>query len=237
MKIYSRAALAALFQCNIRPAKIIISIRQQNMTELFASRDLHTEKHTQQMRGDFADQNKTRAHYFNTRQPRQVCKHTYVIQTVMGCFSQHFSLRRSTNVLRCAARQGFSRDTSCWGWGVSVNFSLWASPQVPRLGFVADTWGISRCLYHARLWRNGALWWWTLHDTASTAINTVDSLYRGHPCVHGILSTVDRVSTLSRVMNIYELGYFTFLKVRGKGNLEKPVFERLSSITNSFKKF
>ncbi len=31
--------------------------------------------------------------------------------------------------------------------------------------------------------------------------NTVDSLYRGHPCVHGLLSTVDRVSTLGRVMN------------------------------------
>ncbi len=56
--------------------------------------------------------------------------------------------------------------------------------------------------------------------------NTVDSLYRGHPCVHGILSTVDRVSTLSRVINIYELGYFTVLKVKGKGNLEKPVIER-----------
>ncbi len=34
----------------------------------------------------------------------------------------------------------------------------------------------------------------------STA-TTVDSLYSGHPCVHDILSTVDRVSTLGRVMN------------------------------------
>ena len=35
---------------------------------------------------------------------------------------------------------------------------------------------------------------------------TVDSLYCGHPCVHIFLSTVDRVSTLRRVMNINELG-------------------------------
>ena len=37
-------------------------------------------------------------------------------------------------------------------------------------------------------------------------MSTVDSLYHGHPCVHGFLSTVDRVSTLRRVMNINELG-------------------------------
>ncbi len=34
----------------------------------------------------------------------------------------------------------------------------------------------------------------TLHCSIKETI-TVDSLHRGHPCVHGILSTVDRVST------------------------------------------
>ncbi len=56
-----------------------------------------------------------------------------------------------------------------------------------------------------------------------TGCRTVDSLYHGHPCVHGILSMVDRVSTSSRVINIYELGYITFLKAKRKGNWEKPV--------------
>ena len=40
----------------------------------------------------------------------------------------------------------------------------------------------------------------------SLSQGTVDSLYCGHPCVHSFLSTVDRVSTLRRVMNINELG-------------------------------